>query len=59
MIMISVDDDFFEDLLALLVDIYTTYGRKSLVKLLREHNDVRNNLFAYFVSKEVINEKHL
>ena len=57
--MISVDDDFFEDLLALLVDIYTTYGRKSLVKLLREHNDVRNNLFAYFVSKEVINEKHL
>ncbi len=57
--MSSIDEDFFEDLLDLLGDVYTTYGRKGLVNLLRKHNDVRNNLVAYLVTKEVNNEKHL
>ena len=57
--MTSLDEDFFDDLLDLLGDVYITYGRKGLVNLLRKHNDVRNNLVAYLVTKEVKNEKHL
>lgn len=57
--MTSIDEDFFEDLLELLGDIYTIHGRKALFRLLRSHNDVRNNLVAYLVTKDVKNEKHL
>ena len=57
--MTNTEFDFYDDLLDLLGDIYVTYGRKGLIKLLGAHDEVRNNLVAYLISKEVKNEKHL
>lgn len=57
--MFKLDEVFFEDLLDLLGDIYSSYGRTEFYDLLREHDDVRNNLVAYFVTKDIKNEKHL
>lgn len=57
--MFKLDEAFFEDLLDLLGDIYISQGRTEFYDLLREHDDVRNNLVAYFVTKDIKNEKHL
>lgn len=57
--MFSLDEAFFEDLLDLLGDIYVSEGRTEFYDLLREHDEVRNNLVAYFVAKDIKNEKHL
>lgn len=57
--MTKLDEDFFEDLLDLFGDIYMTQGRTEFYNLMRQHDDVRNNLVAYLVTKDVKNEKHL
>lgn len=57
--MTKLDEDFFEDLLDLFSDIYASQGRQEFYYLMRQHDDVRNNLVAYLVTKDVKNEKHL